>query len=205
MLRIACCLWDANKHSQAFSRCYDESWVEKLYRGFARNLTMPFRFVCFTDRRRTFAEPVEVQRLHCAVPHYGCLIEPFRLDEPTIICGLDTVVLGNVDHMARYCLEGDKIALPRHPSLPDVTINPIVFVPQGHRRVWDDWNGENDMVWLDRQAHVKTDDMWPGEILSLKLHDVRRRGPQGARVIYFHGLPKPDDLAETDWVRSHWR
>jgi hypothetical protein len=205
MLHVACCLWDANQRSQAFSRCYDESWVEKLYRGFRRNLSMPFRFVCFTDRERRFAEPIEQERLQAAVPDYGCLIEPFRLNEPTIICGLDTVVLGQVDHMARYCLEGEAIALPAHPSKPEVTINPIVFVPKGHRQVFDGWRGENDMVWLDGQRHVKTDAMWPGEILSLKLHDVRRKGTQGARIIYFHGGPKASDLGHVDWVREHWR
>jgi hypothetical protein len=205
MLHIACCLWDANQHSQAFSRCYDESWVEKLYRGFQRNLSMPFQFVCFTDRERRFAEPIAQERLQAAVPDYGCLIEPFRLDEPTIICGLDTVVLGQVDHMARYCLEGDAIALPAHPSKPEVTINPVVFVPKGHRRVFEEWRGESDMAWLAGQKHVKTDAMWPGEILSLKLHDVRRKGPQSARIIYFHGDPKPSDLGHLDWVQDHWR
>jgi hypothetical protein len=57
MLHVVTLLWDANLHSQVFSRDYDESWVEKLYRGFARNLSEPFRFVVFTDRERTFRAP----------------------------------------------------------------------------------------------------------------------------------------------------
>jgi hypothetical protein len=204
MLVVAACLWDANEKSLPSSRCYDESWAEKLYRGFKRNLDVPFRFVVFTDRERQFCKGIEQERLQAKNPGYGCLIEPFKLNEPTIICGLDTVVLDRVGHMARYCLDGDSIALPAHPSKPGVTINPVVFVPKGHRRVFDEWRGENDMEWLGQQDHIKTDVMWPGEIRSYKLHDVRVRGVQNARIVFFHGNPKPDGLIHLDWVRKHW-
>lgn len=206
MLHVTTCLWDANAKSLEFSRCYDESWVEKLYRGFARNLTLPFRFVCFTDRPRRFAGKIEQEPLRTPEPGYGCCIEPFRLNVPMIFCGLDTVILGNIDHMARYCLSATDIAIPQHPSKPKVTINPIVFAPAGHAKVFEEWSGQNDMEWMGLQRHVKTDLMWPGQILSFKLHDVRRRGLQRARIVYFHGRPKPPELVETQgWLNQHWR
>lgn len=205
MLYVAACLWDSNRHSHEFSRCYTEEWVDKLYRGFKRNLTIPFKFVLFTDRRRKFKEPIEQESLVTQEPGYGCLIEPFRLNEPTIICGLDMVVLDRIDHMAKYCLEGEDIALPAHPSKPHVTINPIVFVPKGHRKVFDEWHGENDMEWLKIQPHIKSDKMWPGQIRSFKLHDVRVRGVQNAKIIYFHGRPKMPDLIGTQaWLKAVW-
>ena len=83
MITIACCLWDANEESFSFSR-YMESDVEKLYRGFARNLTVPFRFVCFTEKPRKFAEDIWQERLSAAEPGYDAMIEPFKLDEPSI-------------------------------------------------------------------------------------------------------------------------
>jgi hypothetical protein len=205
VLHVATMLWDANLHSQPFSRCYDESWVEKLHNGFRRNLTVPFRFVVFTDRERKFSAGIEQERLQAKEPGYGCCIEPFRLNEPSMIVGLDTIILDRIDHMARYCLEGTKIALPAHPWKAHVTINPIVFVPRGHRRVFDDWRGENDMEWLKRQDHIKSDTMWPDQIWSFKLHDIRVRGVQKARIVYFHGEPKPPALESLGWVREHWR
>lgn len=204
MLHVATCLWDANERSQSFSRCYDESWVEKLYRGFRRNLTVPFRFVLFTDRIRKYREPIEQELLETSPPSYGCMIEPFKLNVPSIICGLDTVILDNIDHMARYCLTGRDIAIPRHPSRPDVTINPIVFVPDGHRKIFDAWRGENDMEWLGTQHPNPTDEMWPGQILSYKLHDLRVRGQQKARIVYFHGKPKMPELTNAHWLTSNW-
>lgn len=210
MLHVACCLWDVNIKSQWFSKCYDESWVEKLYRGFRRNLTDPFRFVVFTDRYRKFKETgIEQERLAAKVPDYGCLIEPFRLNVPTIICGLDMVLVRNIDHMARYCLTGTKVAAPWHPSRDDLGyINPCVFVPAGHRAFYDEWRGENDMKWLNARANEMIDatKMWPGELLSLKLHAVSHGShpPPNARIIYMHGRAKPHELLHCGWIKEHW-
>lgn len=204
MLCVACCLWDANKRSQPFSKCYDESWVDKLYRGFRRNLTMPFRFVLFTDRKRMFAEQIEQRRLKTAVPDYGCLIEPFCLDEPTIVCGLDTVVVGNIDHLANYCLTAEAIALSRDPYKPERSINPVALVPKGYRAIFDDWRGENDMDWLRRYPCAFIDDLWPGQVVSLKANRIRDVGLGAARIVYFHGTPKAHQLGHLDWVQEHW-
>lgn len=207
MLNVACCLWDVNERSRDFSKCYDESWVEKLYRGFARNLSLPFRFVCFTDRERSFSSPIHQERLATKVPHYGCLIEPFKLNEPTIICGLDMVVVRNIDHFADYCLSSDKPALVGHPSdKPKFGfINPVVFVTKGYGWLYDEWRGENDMDYLKRRDFNDTHDLWPGQILSVKLNNVHlgANPPLDARIIYMHGKKKPHEL-DCGWIRTHW-
>jgi hypothetical protein len=205
MLYCATCLWDANSNSQPFSRNYTEEWVEKLYRGFKRNLTEPFRFVCFTDRLRKFSVPVLQERLTARVPDYGCFIEPFRLNLPMILVGLDTIIVGNIDHMARYCLTESRMALPRDPYQLDRSINGVALVPTGHKGIFDGWRGQNDMEWLRRFPNSWIDDLWPGQVLSLKAHDVRRKGLQEARIVYTHGNPKPNELVHLDWVREHWR
>ena len=64
ILTIATCLWAANSKSLHYSTHSTELDVEKLYRGFKRNLSVPFRFVCWTDTQRTFKEPIE-QRQMC--------------------------------------------------------------------------------------------------------------------------------------------
>ena len=209
MITVACCLWDANRHSKDFSLCYSEEWVEKLYRGFRRNLMQPFRFVCFTDRERQFSGGIEQERLETKEPHYGCLIEPFRLNEPTIICGLDTVIVGRVDHFADYCLHAQQVALPGHPTNKPKFgyINPVVFVPKCHRRIYDEWRGENDMKYLQRREFVDASQLWPGQLLSLKLHNVTHgaQPPEGARIVYMHGRSKPHELGHVGWIREHWR
>lgn len=205
MIKIATCLWQPNEHSKPFSRCYDQTWVEKLYRGFSRNLTLPFEFVCFTDKKYWFSEPIKQVAITADEPDYGCMIEPFSLSGPKIVVGLDTVVLGNVDYLARYCLEGATLALPKDPYEFTRSINAIALVPAGNERIYSQWCGENDMDWLRQFEWKAIDDMWPDKVISLKAHDVRRRGTRDADVVYFHGKPKPNDLTHLDWIKEHWR
>lgn len=205
MITVATAFWTPNARSQSSSTVYTEEWVNRLYRGFARNLTAQFRFVCFTDRPRNFADGIEQERLSAKIPDYGCMIEPFRLGVPSIIVGLDTVIVGNIDHMVRYCLTAGRIALPRDPYQPARSINGVALVPVGFRHIAEDWRGENDMEWLRTFDAAFIDDLWPGEVLSLKFHKVRDLGTQGARIIYMHGRPKQNDLTHLDWIKENWR
>jgi hypothetical protein len=205
MLTVATCFWDANRHSYPFSRCYDESWVEKLYRGFERNLTVPFRFVCFTDRERVYSEPIEQEPLIADEPDCGSLVEPYRLNEPMILVGLDTLITGNIDHLAEYALNAETLALTRDPYAPQQACTGVALVPKGHAFVWETYDGNpNDMVHLRKQPHVFIEDMWPGHVRSYKVH-VAGRGWLESRIIYFHGRPKMDGIPNEDFVREHWR
>lgn len=202
MITIATLLWGANHHSKPFSRMYDETWVERLFRGVERNLTVPFRFVCFTDRERVFTEPVEVEYLRAPEPCYATCIEPYRLGEPMILMGLDTVIVGNIDHLAEHCMTAGKIALPRDPYRPNIACNGVALVPAGMQRIAETHRGENDMDWVRSFPHDYIDDLWPGHVVSYKVH-ARICGIDGARIVYFHGLEKPHEISE-DWIAEHW-
>jgi hypothetical protein len=203
-LTVATLIWDANENSLVFSRCYDEIWVEKLYRGFQRNLTEPFRFVCFTDKAREFPPGIEQVRLSSDKPSYSNCIEPYALNEPMILVGLDTIVTGNIDHLAERCLSADVIALPRDPFSPKRACNGVALVPAGNAKVYEAWRGENDMEWMRQQPHVFIDDLFPGHVVSFK-GSARDRGLGDARIVYFHGQEKPHQLPNVPWIADHWR
>lgn len=207
MLTVATCLWKANEHSQLFSQCYDESWVEKLYRAFRRNLNWPFRFICWVDQPRKFSEPLEYKLLQSPRPFkYGCMIEPFAdsASSPMIIVGLDTIITRNIDHLAFYCHSERRIALPRDPYKPERSINGIALVPQGNQNIYRNWLGENDMEWLRTFQTNYIDDIWPGDVISYKAHKVSENGYKNASVVYFHGNPKPHHLPKSPLVKEHW-
>jgi len=211
MITVACCFWDANAASFSFSRMYDETWVAKLAAGFRRNLTRPHRFVCFTERERAPLRGVEWMLFEDtetrARPDVSALIEPFRLNEPCVITGLDTVVVGNCDRYADYCLTGAEIAAPRDPYHPHKACNGVVLSPAGMaERMWGGFDGRNDMDWINANPHVLLDSLFPGEIVSYKAH-VRGREADAlarARIVYFHGEQKPHQLCGEEWVREHW-
>jgi hypothetical protein len=205
VITVATLLWQPNGSSKRFSRMYDETWVEKLYCGFARNLTRPFRFVCFVDRPYDFVEPaIVMERIAARRPTYATCIEPYRLNEPMILVGLDTIVTGNIDHLADYCLTADRMALPRDPYHPEIACNGVALVPAGMRAVATTHRGENDMEWVRGFQHHFTDDLFPGQIVSYK-GAVERRGLGDARIVYFHGERKPHQLPNVGWIKEHWR
>ena len=124
-----------------------------------------------------------------------------------ILVGLDTVIVGNIDHLATYCLEKDMIALPRDPYCPERSCNGVALIPEGQHHVYRNWHGENDMEWLRQQKHAFIDDIFPGQVLSYKV-DVKKKNndqlPENARIVYFHGDYKPHELTDLPWIKQHW-
>lgn len=204
MLTIATLLWQPNAASKPFSTMYDTSWVEKLYRGFRRNLSLPFRFICFVDRTYWFGEPdIEQITLRDPKPSYATCIEPYRLGVPMILVGLDTVVVGNVDHLADYCLSGRLPAFPVDPYHPHQVCNGVGLVPAGWDIIARAHRGENDMEWVRAFPHERIDRLFPDQVASYKGR-VKRRGIGDARIVYFHGQEKPHELPHIQFVREHW-
>lgn len=203
MITIATLLWEPNGGSQPFSKMYDESWVVRLHDGFKRNLSIPFRFVLFTDWFRYLPGEIIQQRMTRLKPSYADCIEPYRLNVPMILVGLDTVITGPVNHLAQWCFESSEIGLTRDPNNLNRAANGVALVPAGHRKVFDDWRGENDLAWMQRQPHVDLDQLFPGQIVSYKGH-VKKHGLGDARIIYFHGAEKPHELTDQPWIRKHW-
>lgn len=208
MISIATLLWTPNRHSFAFSTHYTESDVEKLYRGFARNLSVPFRFICWSDRERSYSEPVE-QRLIKGEPSYASCIQPYELNEPMILVGLDTIVVGNCDHLAAYAIGAAKIAVPRDPFFPEKVCNGVALVPGGMRHVWDSLApGENDMERIRAMARAGAvniiDDIFPGQVVSYKGEIAKNGLSDETRIVYFHGEQKPHQLPHVGWIARHW-
>lgn len=206
MLTIVTPLWSANKNSFAFSRCYNEEWVDRLYRGFARNLTRPFRFVCLTDKARVFAHPqIEQDRFSAALPTYSDGYELYKIEGPLIVLGLDTVIVGNIDHFAAWCEGADRLGLPRHPGNASLACNGVVFAPADHHHVVSEWRGEDDMETVCKHPHMIIDDEWPGQVISFKGAGQPSTLSNDVRIVYFHGRPKMHELAHIPWVQEHWR
>ncbi len=209
MITIACAFWDANPLSKQFSRHYTEADVCALYRGFKRHLTVPFRFVCWSEKERDYAETeIEQRRLVDARPSYGSLTQCYELNEPTIMVGLDTVIVGNCDHIASYCLEAEKPAVPMDPFIPDTVCNGVTLVPAGNDWLWREYHGQNDMDWIRDSWKagrvIAFDKLFPNQIVSYKRHIEKGGLTEDTRIVYFHGERKPHELPHVAWIGRHW-
>jgi hypothetical protein len=166
------------------------------------------RFLVFVDRYREFSTPLIEQRLLTspAPIGYAACLEPFAMNEPCIIVGLDTIFTGNCDELADFCFYSDRPAVPRDPFYPDKLCNGVALVPAGCAWVWTDRDTTmTDMNWIRSQAErfVVIDDLFPGQVVSYKGH-AKKHGIDGVRVVFFHGEQKPNELGHVGWISRMW-
>lgn len=204
---------------------YGPEWADRLYRGFAQHMPEPFRFVCLVDREYPFAEPVEQIELVDPSEGWMAINEVYRPDlgvTDGIFVGLDTVICGDLSDIC--ALSGADIFAPRDPYHLRMPCNALVrFNANGARYLWNEWNRDrpywrreclyqghpSEMVFLrrlwPRADWQYLDDRLPGQVASYKVH-IRSEGRplDSARVVYFHGNPKPCDLDKSDPVRQAW-
>lgn len=207
MITFASLLWDKNEHSNEFSQAYDDTWAVKLFNGFRRHCTLPYRCVLYTDRQRDLPGNIiqVVQPDLGKVNGYGDCIRPFEMNVPMILVGLDTIIVGNIDKLARWCLENaGKMALPKHPN-HDISINGVTLWGGHNPDIFGTWRGENDMDWLREFPHERIDQLWEGRVLSYRNHVHHRRLPKKAVFIYFHGRLKPHELMHYPLIKDNWR
>ena len=180
-----------------FARCYTWEWVEKLYRGVARNYSHPFNFSVFTDTFYLTTLPINQYKLRrtkwdqALKQLYGFKAERLAL------FGLDTIITGSLDELFSY--NGDLL-VPRDPYNPSEPCNAVVLCPT--RRDIEYATG-TDMSVLKKFPHDFMDDLYPKQVVSYKCH-VQANGVGDARIVYFHGEPKPHNL-DLSWVKEHWR
>lgn len=205
-ITFASLLWDANEHSHQFSLAYDDTWARKLFNAFRRHTDLPYRCVLYTDRQRDLPPYIEqvIQPDLGKVNGYGDCIRPFEMNVPMILVGLDTLIVGSIDKMAKWCLDNPgKLALPKHP-FEDYSINGVMLWGGSNPAIFADWRGENDMDWIRQFPHERIESLWDGKVKSWRAH-VRKGGVGKARIIYFHGRLKFDELADDPLVRMHWK
>lgn len=181
-----------------WSTCYTPEWVDKLFRGVTRNYSQPFRFVCLTDKPYKFEENIEQGALWTNNWYTACQqlygVEADRL----LLMGLDTIVTGNLDDILAY---NGVLAVPRDPYHPESPCNGVVLCPT--RKDLAHSPAQSDMRVLDKYPRDWLDDLFPNQIKSYKVH-VLKDGLGDARIVYFHGEPKPHILND-QWIKENWK
>ena len=140
---------------------YTTEWVEKLYRGIARNYSGTFDFICLSDQNYKFKEPIRSVRLSMSVDQYGwlSLLDMYRPDlckGYRVTLGLDTIITGYLDDIFNYKPK-TKIGLCEDPFYPEVVCNAISIAgPEFCEEFWKLWEWIKDS-WL-RECQLKLND-----------------------------------------------
>ena len=205
---------------------YAPDYVDKLYRGIARNFRGTFDFICLTDKNYKFEEPIIQKRLSMSVDQYGwmCVVDVYRPDlcvGKRLTIGLDTIITGPLDDILEH---NTKIGLCTDPIVPEFVCNAITLAsPEFCVELWDLWENNkkeimetcifeifgvpSEMELLRKYYNDadRLDVLFPGRILSYKLHIRDEKIPvENTSIIYYHGLPKPHEMLNEKWVEENW-
>lgn len=190
-------------------------YVHSLFAGVSRNLTVDWRGVCLTDDPSSVPHGIEPRALPGDT--YGWwnklfLFKPgmFPRSERVLYFDLDTVITGSLDDIAGY--RGDFAAMSNING-PGCASGVMAWRAGRMDHVYETWERywrpvppSGDQEWIDmvQPEFDRLQDAYPGQLVSYKAHaqglDVP---PENARVVYFHGRPRPHQAVEP-WVRRAW-
>lgn len=200
MLTVACMRWGD----------WPRYYVDRLRRGVARNLSLPHRFECIENAPDL---PGNLRKMWVYSRDSGLRGRVLLLD-------LDTVITGSIDEIASYdgqfcvledlwrpgragggviAFEAGDPALERmlwRPIARDVA--PVMAATKGQERFWL----RQQLPWVDFWQSL-----YPGQIADAKpkskIRRIIRQVPEGARMVCFHGNPRPHETRR-DWLCEHW-
>lgn len=219
MLNVVCFLWGG--------WCYPHgvTYVNKLYRAATRNLSRPHSFTCFFDGQQNgrFEEGINVRRLVSPswlgkLPKITAFNPEHGFEDRVLVLDLDCVITGSLDDVANYdgdfcarawykgiergkwVLDGDTIGFRVGYGI-DTIWEPF----RDHPQQVEKWTGGRERYWY--RLVVEKPDMWqkflPGQFVSYKNHCRDGKLPPDARIVSFHGDPRPHVL-NLDWLKEHW-
>lgn len=189
---------------------FTPEYVTRLRDGVAEHLRIPHKFVCMTDDP---VDGVDCIPLEHNYPSRYAKAEIFRPDLPfdrVFYIDLSTVVKGSLDEMASQ--SGICITADFYHGGPSQSV--LLYDVGDFTDTWETWLGNPeyymeigdkavppdfyDQVLLTRIPHPSLrywQDILPGQLCSFKVDGV----PKWARLIKFHGQPRPHDV---NWLEK---
>ena len=225
MISIICGLFKGTGRGLPHSvDIYSPEWVDKLYRGLKRNITIDWELFCLVDEDYNFKEPIKpIPFLDSTVPGWSLLAELYRPDITTnrrMTIGLDTIICSNIDDILSFPLDIGLVSDPMSGVgiiKKDEVCNAISIVSDKNAayiwNIWTNqkewvikectlppWNTPSELAMMRRLFNAdgkvpRIDIGYPDRIHSYKMHIMK--DPillKTTSIVYFHGIPKTHQL-----------
>lgn len=212
------CVWVGDR----YPRDYVEIWGDQVVRN-ASNLD-EFALFCVTDRPDELPEGIYPIPADPSIPpSYWAKLQlfspamPWEAGDRIVYLDLDVCVTGRLEDLA------ERKGIAKDGGWPTYNSSVMVWDHGDHAEAWE-WfspdvmarspgplvpadclpagtpNG-GDQEWL---TEIGGWDLLPAEWCVSYRWQAKAWPPNGAKVVQFHGLPKPADIAE-GWVPNIWR
>lgn len=201
---------------------YDYNYVNALANGIKKHTTLNYKFTCITDDPTGFNENVhEIVKFKHNFPKWWGKIELFRpdilKDGNVFFLDLDTVIVDNIDLILfkkfNFC------GLRDFYKLTSMGSGLMCWKTNNYSHVYHNFLNkstyimnnfaEGDQKFIDMQVKSKSyfQDHFGDAIVSWKKDCVNRNKdiniPKNAKIICFHGVPKPHEI-EHPLIKSNW-
>ena len=178
-----------------------------------RNLSLPHKFICLTD------DPQGLNCTHFSLPtglvgwwNKLVVFTPAAVDlgKRLLVLDLDVVITGSLDHLVDSL---GPLVLTYDWLRPQYLNSACYLLESGSLpEVWTKYTSDvpnrfhGDQEWMTSIVPPDKLSFWPaGWIASYKAH-CRKQGrpPNDAKVVCFHGKPKPSECSES-WIKEKWQ
>lgn len=213
---------DYNVVCMKWGKKYGADYVNRLFNMVSRNLTLPFKFICFTDDAEGLSPQIEARALpEMNLPEdkergwrkLSCFKKDFGVEGRILFVDLDTVIVRNINDY--FTIDGKFIVIKHwKPSKKQGVGETAVYRYDSgaHIDLYENFMRDIDKVkaaYRHEQAYV-TDvlnkqgklSFWPTKWMpSFKYNCMRPFPlnlflepimPSDAKMIIFHGNPTPD-------------
>lgn len=218
MITFACVLKSPPVESH---KKYTSEWVDKLYRGIARNYHSKFNFVCLSDCNDSVE--YRVIPFESDSPGYWNKIELFRpglFQGPVVYFDLDVVICNDITE-ALLNLPRDKFLLALEPHR-DIHNSSMMFWEGAHDQLYEYYRQNQHAVISEydhnlarkgclgdqgyigtNTAHDVIDNFVRPGFLGWIHHKVKTDLADPS-VLIFTGTQKPSNNLHLDLVKKHW-
>ncbi|MEN6291741.1 MAG: hypothetical protein ABFD07_06965 [Methanobacterium sp.] len=172
---------------------YGSDYVNKLYNMVQRHLTLPHKFICFTDDPSGIVADIEIRQLP-NLPHisgwwwkpYLFKLGHFFADDINLFFDLDMVIVSNIDQLITY--KPDEFVGLRDVSRIFKTIPPKLgsavmrWSGDKYSNIWTDlyenfqistrFRGDQDWIWHLHKENIK---FFPDECIRSYKGEVRSK------------------------------
>jgi len=212
MLNVVCLLRQGGKVG------YDASWVKKLQRAVDRNLTIPHRFVCFSDC------DVTCERIPLIDGDHGFwskmqLFRPGVLSGPTLFLDLDTVICSNLDSMVAQ-LQGQKFVMWVEAD-KNIHSSALMYWEKDHSYLWTLYQSQPLLYWQalysrpplygdqaiisENTNHTILTDHCPTSWFHIASRNDEHLDLSAVKMLMFRKVSqKPSTMGHHPLVQQHW-
>lgn len=199
MLNVVCIRADSK---------YQADYVNNLFHMVKRFLPIPYRFICFCGLTEGIGPEVECLPLPDNLQGWWNKISLFKrnigLEGKILFLDLDVVIVDDITPLATY--DADFIIIK---DWWNNEYNSSVFLLKvgARHQVWEAFNpyeppAANDQDFITRI--LPDEKTWPSKwVVSFK-NDCASGIPPDARIVVFHGRPKPHSYP-APWIRDFWK